>query len=549
MYGYIKLLFFITLCAFNITVTGQTFIKQWDIRLGGSSTDRVGDFIQTRDSGFILAGISSSRISYDKTQPNWDTTNTSYDFWVVKTDALGQKQWDKRFGGTYVEHFGAVVEVADGYIVGGTTESGQNGNIGFPMVDTSLGKGDYWIVKIDMQGSVVWERRFGGLRSDDLNDIAVSANGDILLAGSSASHASGSKSQDNWGDYKDTDYWAVLLDAFGNYKWDKRFGGTLYDYLNTVAATDDGGFLLGGVSLSDISGNKTEPNRSGQTFTPDIWLVKIDADGNLQWDKTLGGTLSDNLSDVAKTADGGFLVGGTSTSGIGGDKTQANYSGSYGDWWIIKIDALGNKVWDKVYGGIAADDIKKIVQAADNGYLISGISNSPISGDKTESNLGAIQGWLVKIDAAGQKQWNKTIFLADNIYFAYAIETFDGCFAAAMDITEGIGGYNTHPNRDSILDFDYWMLKFCMDDAIGINDPDNSIGPLYPNPTTGKLTIQTSAASYSFQILATDGRVLMQNPVKQQANLDIDVSTLPAGLYFLQLWDGTQQVVKKFMKQ
>ena len=138
-------------------------------------------------------------------------------------------------------------------------------------------------------------------------------------------------------------------------QWDKRYGGLLYDMLFSCISTSDGGYLLGGASLSGIGGDKTQDNWDTTYNTADFWVVKIDSTGIKQWDKRFGGYSDDGrLCSLIQTTDGGYLLCGISVSGIGGDKTQNCLGGD--DYWIVKIDSAGNKQWDRRYGG-SGDDI------------------------------------------------------------------------------------------------------------------------------------------------------------------------------------------------
>jgi hypothetical protein len=207
------------------------------------------------------------------------------------------------------------------------------------------------------------------------------------------------------------------------------------------------------------SGISGNKTQSNWANSPDYWILKIDSLGNKLWDKDFGGINYETLASLEQTLDGGYILAGYSNSGISGDKTEANV-GLY-DYWIIKTDSLGNKQWDKDYGGTDNDDIYYgiLSRCNDGGYLISGTSYSNIGGDKTENNLGAKQTWIVKIDSLGNKQWDKTIFTSAPDENGYAIQTKDGCFAFANYTYAGIGGYKTQPSWNGSSD--YWIIKFC----------------------------------------------------------------------------------------
>ncbi|WP_202928168.1 hypothetical protein, partial [Cyclobacterium salsum] len=199
------------------------------------------------------------------------------------------------------------------------------------------------------------------------------------------------------------DYWAVKIDGSGNKVWDKTIGGISTDYLQSTTPTPDGGYLLAGSSYSYASGDKTENGKGGF----DYWAVKIDGSGNKVWDKTIGGNNSEYLRSTTPTPDGGYLLAGDSYSLASGDKSENSKGGS--DFWAVKIDASGNKVWDKTIGGNNNDFLFSTIPTPDGGYLLAGYSGSSASGDKSENSKGYDDYWVVKIDGSGNKVWDKTI--------------------------------------------------------------------------------------------------------------------------------------------
>src|SRR5262245_58694259 len=160
-------------------------------------------------------------------------------------------------------------------------------------------------------------------------------------------------------------------------EWDARFGGSGDDYMQRIQPTTDGGYILAGFSSSGISGDKTQGNQGGW----DYWIVKTDVSGVKQWDARFGGSKDDVLYSFQQTADGGYILGGQSLSGISGDKTQASQGST--DYWIVKTDANGVKQWDARFGGSGNDYFQTIIQTSDSGYIFGGECFSGISGDKT----------------------------------------------------------------------------------------------------------------------------------------------------------------------
>ncbi len=205
-----------------------------------------------------------------------------------------------------------------------------------------------------------------------------------------------------------------------------------------IVATKDGGYLLGGYSYSGICGDKTENNKDltneNNFSTSDYWVIKIDGNGNKLWDKTYGGSNEDGLTALVVASDGGFLLAGYSNSNKGGDKSEdlkdTDFSGDFtsNDFWVLKIDDNGNKLWDKTYGGNGGDILSATVAAPDGGYLLGGYSESGVSSDKSEGNVANADFWAVKIDAAGQKQWDRTFGTESNDAINALLTTPDGGF-------------------------------------------------------------------------------------------------------------------------
>ena len=524
--------------------------KQWDKRFGGTDVDAFTAFQQTLDGGFIIGGVSHSPISGDKTQPDWDTTRASNDYWVVKIDIAGNKEWDKRFGGFGEDGLMALQQTFDGgYILGGTSFSGIGGD-----KTQSLRSGeDYWVVKIDSLGNKQWDKRFGGTTgANDLYSVVQTREGGYLLCGFSNSGVGGDKTQANW-DVNNSydDFWVVKIDSAGTKQWDKRFGGTKEDG-GIAIQTASGGYLLAGGSSSDSSGDKSQNSWQGSV---DYWIVKIDSAGSKQWDKRYGGNSDEGLASVLQTKDGGYLLGGNSYSDNSGDKTQ-NKEG----YWIVKIDSLGIKQWDQAFNGTNGGSTlgTYIFPTFDGGYLLSGSSGANAGIDKTENSFGLPQGWVIKIDSLGNKQWDKTIF-TDQGSGGIAIQTIDGCYALAAGSNSGIGGYKSQPNWDPTdSTSDYWIVKFCdtlINSVTDITETDKVQLSIYPNPFTTDIAIalqKPDLKQADFTICNTLGQtVYTQHETNLSNNYTkmLDLSYLPNGVYFVEVVVDWERVVREVVKE
>lgn len=185
---------------------------------------------------------------------------------------------------------------------------------------------------------------------------------------------------------------------------DKSLGGASGEYFSTIQKTPDNGFILGGTSMS-ISNTPCDKSQQGRGYW-DYWVIKTDSAGNKLWDATFGGSSDDYLYSIAQTSNGDFILGGTSDSPISGDKTENSRGVS--DYWVVRIDNSGNKIWDKRFGGTASDELRAVISTSDNCIMLIGYSLSDSSGDKSQDNWSNYSDlWLVKLDSAGNKIWDK----------------------------------------------------------------------------------------------------------------------------------------------
>ncbi|MFI5135992.1 MAG: hypothetical protein ACHQD9_09080, partial [Chitinophagales bacterium] len=235
----------------------------------------------------------------------------------------------------------------------------------------------------------LWDLDFGGNKNDSLIVVESTADGGYILGGYTNSSMNGDVSQTNEGG---EDFWILKLDASGIKQWDRLFGGSGDDRLDALVQTSDGSYLLGGYSVSGKGGDKSQYSKGGS----DYWIIKIDATGNKLWDYDYGGSDQDYLTSIIPTLDGGFLIGGYSDSGISGDRTVSSQGAD--DYWIVKIDFNGIKQWDNRFGGNADDRLYTMLQNADGTYMLCGLSHSGPSGDVSQISHGSKDYWLVKTD-------------------------------------------------------------------------------------------------------------------------------------------------------
>ncbi len=305
----------------KLSQTGEIL---WQKVYGGEDGEGITDILELSDGSLILGGTSSSDISGDKSE----NSRGYSDCWIIKTDASGNKIWDKTIGSDYFDKNPQIFNDADNniYLVA-TTRGNSSGD----KTDDSFGDTeDAWLIKLDSEGNVLWDKTIGSY-GDETGTILYHQNF-IYLFMSSNSDIGGYKTEDHLGNYYHMDYWVVKLDLDGNFIWDKTIGGTSGDWAIDIVAINETELLLSGQSRSQVSGNKSEP-RVGLN---DNWLVKIDTSGNILWDKTIGGNKTEYGFKVAVINPNEFMLAGASESDISGDKT--GYCKGESDFWICKLD-------------------------------------------------------------------------------------------------------------------------------------------------------------------------------------------------------------------
>ena len=330
-------------------------------------------------------------------------------------------------------------------------------NMGLSKSEDSRGAFDYWVLKIDSQGLKLWDKTFGGNDNDHLLGLQPSSDGGYILGGSSVSNISKDKSTLSRGGY---DYWVVKIDVNGNKVWDKSFGGKNYDYLTNIVSTPDGGYLLVGYSNSQVEGNKTGTNKGNF----DYWVVKIDGNGNKVWDKTYGGSKHDITTGAILTRDNSFIILGYSYSGVSSDKSSSNQGDS--DIWLLKINSVGSIIWEKTLGGALEDKPQSVVLTEDNGYLLA--SHSKLSSD---SGLfyGGYDWHIFKLGFDGDVLWDK-VFGTNGDDYVTEVVSLDKGFLISGYTASGVDGDKSSISAGQL---DTWILKI---NSLGFKEWDKSFG-------------------------------------------------------------------------
>jgi len=307
---------------------------EWQKTYGGKGADYAYSAQQTYDEGYILTGETSSFGAGGN------------DLWVLKLNSIGDIQWQKAYGGEFDECGYSVQQTSDeGYIVAGKTSS------------FGAGGEDFWVLKLDPSGNIYWQKTYGGEGNDCGYSIQQTTDGGYIVAGETESFGAGNN-----------DFWVLKLYANGNTEWEKAYGGAGDDCASSVQETADRGYILAGKTNSSGAGDY------------DIWVLKLDLGGGLEWQNTCGGAKVDYASAVQQTSNGGYILAGYTES----------FEAKGGDFWVLRLTPDGDLGWQRTCGGGGLDSASSIQETSDGGYIAAGRT---ASFGAAGSNF-----WVLKLD-------------------------------------------------------------------------------------------------------------------------------------------------------
>ncbi|MBL0048485.1 MAG: T9SS type A sorting domain-containing protein [Bacteroidetes bacterium] len=508
----------------NISFAQVTFQKIY----GGPEKDFTSSVRQTPDGGYILACNTQG------------TTNTSPNIYLLKTDNNGIILWSKTIGGTAYESASAVESTFDkGFIIWGQK---------FTPVGALSGIWSLLLIKADSIGGILWTKEFNFTNGDDANSIKQTKDGGFIIAGS--------------GNHGNIVY-IFRTDSIGNTSWAKKFDGVSNERASSVQETADGGYIISGYTRSFGAGDD------------DFYLIKTDSTGNLLFSKTFGGAGSDISNSSLQTADGGFIVLGT---------TNSFASGTI-DVYLVKTDSAGNLMWSKTYGGPGSDFGYRIEQTSDGGFVISGHTNS--------FGAGSNDALIIKTNSTGSLLWSKTYGGLQSDYGLSILQTTDKGFilggttesfgaAGGDDVylikTDSLGnsGCNftvsafiegtpltvvTIPlNTESALvaysgtssvpsiNGGFTSTILCMT-STKEKEVTTDLFNIFPNPTSDNFTISFNKKITKgfLQIFNLLGNKVFEENIFEQSQKEIQLKSISPGIYFVKVLDGEYEYCSKLI--
>jgi hypothetical protein len=486
----------------STTLAAQAPSIQWQRTFGGSDSDEAFAVVHSKDGGYHVFGHTQS-INGDI-----DANNGYQDYWVLCLDSLGNLQWKKNFGGSGVEWLYNVRPTPDGgYLLSGITDSDDFDVSGF-----HGGYWDAWLMKMDGLGNLVWQKCLGGSGWDEAWDAYQTDDGGYIMAG-----YSNSNDGDVSGNHGAHDYWVVRLDSLLQIVWQRSFGGSNSDYAHTVSPTADGGFIVAGYSQSD-DGDVVDG-----TIGLDVWVLKLNFDGKIEWQRTYGGNGTDRANEIHQTRDGGFIFIGYTTSNNG------DITGHHGsnDIWVVKLSPNGALEWQRAMGGSGPDYGFSIQQTLDEGYVLTGPVVSS-DGDVTGYRGGG-DFWVAKLSEQGEIVWSNTLGGTKYDNPRSIRQTSDGGFIVGgftwsndFDVPQGVKGRS-----------DYWVVKLGPEGASATVSPLSSPLSISPNPAVSSLRVEVPTEEDWLDVSVKD--MLGSERLRQRVSkgVQLDISALPQGTYLL----------------
>ena len=384
------------------------------LTLGGTKNEGAQSVIQTQDGGYAVIGHTQSMDGDVEGK-----SNESYDYWLLKFNASNLLEWQKTYGGTADDRGTNLIQTNDGgYAIIGKSKSSDGD------VSENAGYDDFWITKLDENGSISWDYSFGYPGSDIPYSIIQTNDNGFFLSGVldvSASNGLGNRLSNIQYRHAGGDYWVIKLNTNGIKEWSNYYGGTFTDTAYDAIQTNDSGYIVVG---SSDSGDVDVSNTKGAY---DFWVIKLSETGAIIWEKSFGGDQVDEARSISQTADGNYLVVGDTRSA----NLDVSQNNGAADLWIIKISPEGALIWEKTLGGSNFDVGRSVSKTVDDGFLIAGSSRS-YDGDLSNNN-GQNDALILKINGNGELEWQKTIGGSEVDFFYGAVELTDGSIVAVGD--------------------------------------------------------------------------------------------------------------------
>ena len=388
--------------AFFLCITGVSFAQEvlWQKDIKSSTQDFLSQVTPTVDLQYLITGssIQSQKLFTENKQ------NNGYDFHLVKLNQQGEEVWEKYFAGKNHDYLSASLSTQDGgFALAGTSYSGK----GLDKKDDSKGGSDIWLIRINEFGDELWQKTIGTASDEEARAVIQTTDLGFFVAGNIQNSAKGFGSKD---------VLITKLDKNGKELSQLILGGKGLDEVEKMIPTRDGGVLLGAYSRSGkaVTNNlpSATPKQTDNFGEGDYWIIKLNKDGKVEWEKNFGGTGDDHLRTMAMTTSG-FIIGGESRSARSGNKTVGIEEGT--DLWLISLNERGEEIWQKSYNFKNRDVLMgmHVILGHNEREKNKDLTKGVLLGGYTQAE-GRIETddetfWMLYIDENGNEQWRKHV--------------------------------------------------------------------------------------------------------------------------------------------
>ena len=431
------------------------------------------------------------------------------DYWVVKTNSEGEIVWTKSIGGSGNDYCRDIVKMTDGgYLLVGHSYSNDDD------VSENMGFDDFWVVKITDDGSIEWEKSFGGSGSDEAYAASPISDGGCILAGSTGSN-DGDVSENKGLD----DFWIVRLNASGDLVWERSYGGSSTDIAHSVFQTSDGDFVILGKTLSN------DGDVSGNNGFYDFWVIKLTDSGELIWQNCLGGSYHDNGKCAIEASDGGIVLAGETASE---DGDVSDFYGGWSDVWLVKLSADGLLEWENSFGGSVDETPEKIIAPNEGGFMLI-CDTGTFYMDGTTS-VAISDAWVIKVDDEGELEWEQRFggSIQDTFYDFEEISPNQYIFAG-----------RSRSSDIDVPDFygedDYWLVKMKKDHHSEIENRTQVDFSIFPNPASTALNIQSELTIETINVHNTLGQTVLSLNNINNNTTQINTRDMENGVYIISI--------------
>jgi Secretion system C-terminal sorting domain len=512
LHHFVKIFTCLALLTSAVTVSAQIV---WQHCYGGSSGDGLEKGISTLDGGYIFVGFTGSHDGdADSNHAHLGGDNV----WVVKIAASGALQWENCYGGTNLEKGFDILQNADStYWVAASCKSFDSGIIG------SHGGWDMWLTKLNPFGDMISQLCIGGCGDELAKSIVRTTDGGLIIAGSCDSNC-GIVTGYHYSPATN-DIWVVKLSATNSVEWAKTFGGTNEDEVSNIIQTLDGGYIFCGNTYSN------DGNVSGNHGNTDIWVVKLNDTGAIQWEKCLGGTDYEGTGNIIQNADSTYFIsGGTHSSD--GDVTFNLYSGAFFiSGWIIKLAPNGEKQWDKCINQYGFEAFATINPTKDNEYICTGTTRI--------SYLDTPSVWVVKLSDTAKVEWEGVYGGSNSDVGMNALQNPDSSYTVFAQTVSNNGDVSgNHGGTDG------WVFNLGKTTSIKTVTDAMSIS-IYPNPAENTITISSPLVLGVVSIWSMVGQ-LVTTISSNETKVTTDLADLLPGIYLININNRT---TARFLKK